>query len=475
VTAQERPFSVVGIGASAGGLEPLETLLQRLKPARLAYVVLQHLAPSNEHLLRDLLARKTALTVVNAENGVRLQPDTIYVAPPATEVVLTGGTLRLASMALSAAPRNSIDTLFRSLANELGSDSLAVVLSGTGADGTQGLKAIRAEGGVTFVQQPGTAEQPGMPTSALDTGMVDFCLSPAEIGDELMRLGAHPFVAQRRTAPSFDEGSVRKIFELLRKQSGVDFSTYKLATIERRLERRMAVQKVEAITDYLRLLEESRAELEALYGDLLIGVTAFFRDNGPFDALKTVVLPRVLEGRGPQTPIRIWVAGCATGEEPYSIGISILEFLENHPEGHRAQIFATDIDEEALAKARLGIYDKSIALNVSPERLQRFFVKHERGFQISRQVRDLVVFAKHNLGKDPPYSRLDLISCRNVLIYMQAPLQKKVLRTFHYSLNLEGFLMMGTSEAVGEADFFSLVDRKLKIWAKKNAQSRPRI
>jgi two-component system, chemotaxis family, CheB/CheR fusion protein len=473
VSGQARPFSIVGIGASAGGLQPLEALVERLKPGRLVYVVLQHLAASGDEkqdrLLRDLLARKTSLNVRNLEDKAKLEADTIYIAPPATEIVFTEGTVRVSA----AGSRNPIDTLFRSLAEGLGSEAIGVVLSGTGSDGAVGLKAIRAEGGVTFAQEPNTAEQSGMPLNALNTGVVDFCLGPAEIGDELLRLGNRPPGVPRPTGPMYDEQVVRQICELLHKRSGVDFGTYKLATIERRLERRMAVQKVEAIGDYFKLLENNRTEVAALYDDLLIGVTAFFRDSEPFEALKTIVLPRLLDDRSVHAPLRIWVAGCATGEEAYSIGMSILEHVGDRADGHRAQIFATDVDEDALVRARLGVYDKSIDLTVSPSRLQRFFVKHDRGYQISRQVRDMVVFARHNLGKDPPYSRLDLITCRNVLIYMQPPLQKKVLRTFHYSLNPDGFLLLGTSESVGEAEFFSLMDRKLKIWAKKNMHGRP--
>ncbi|MGZ4371443.1 MAG: CheR family methyltransferase, partial [Gaiellaceae bacterium] len=326
--------------------------------------------------------------------------------------------------------------------------------------------------GITFAQEPSTAGQSSMPQSAIDSGCADFCLSPAEIGDELMRLGAHPYVARKRPARFFSGEMLARFFEKLRRSFGVDFSSYKLGTIERRIARRMALQKLDKVEDYLTLIDSRSDELNLLYSDLLIGVTAFFRDGEPFEALKSVVFPRLIEDRSIEVPIRFWVPGCASGEEAYSIAICLCEYLDNRHAGFKVQIFATDIDDQALARARLAQYPKSIELDVSPERLQRFFARTEKGYQVSRLIRDMVVFAHHNLGKDPPFSRLDLISCRNVLIYMQPALQRKVLRVFHYALHSDAFLLLGTSESVGEAsDLFSLLDRKLKIYLKKNILS----
>ncbi len=297
-------------------------------------------------------------------------------------------------------------------------------------------------------------------------------MSPAEIGDELMRIGAHPLVAARRLPRLFRSDTLDQIFQALRHTFGVDFSGYKLSTIERRIARRMALLHLERATDCATRIEQDRAELGALYGDLLIGVTSFFRDQEPFVSLKVQVFQRLLANRGPGQPIRIWVAGCATGEEAYSIAITLLEVIDAQPSSHKIQIFASDINETALSKARQGIYPDSIELDVSADRLQRFFSKVESGYQVSRRVRELVVFAGHNLGKDPPFSKLDLVSCRNVLIYLQPALQKKVVRSFHYALNRDGFLLLGTSESVGDAtDLFSMVDRDRKLYTKKNVTS----
>ena len=469
----EKPpsFPVVGIGASAGGLDALETLTRRLSSDGMAYVVLQHLAPDHESLLTEILARCTSLRVVTISDKMALETNTIYVMPPDANVAVEGGLLRL-SPPSERIPRHSIDFFFRSLAAERGTAAIGVVLSGAGSDGTLGLKVIKEAGGITFAQEPATASHPSMPESALDAGCADYCLAPAEIGDELMRLSAHPFVARKRPQRLFSEAILAEIFGRLLRAFGVNFAAYKLATIERRIERRMALQKIERAEDYLKLLEGNFEELNILYGDLLIGVTGFFRDHEPFEALKAVVFPRLLDKRSTDAPIRIWVPGCATGEEVYSIAICLLEYLDGRPAGYRVQIFGTDIDDQALTRARLAVYPQSIEVDVSRERLQRFFSRVDKGYQLSRQVRDLVVFARHNLGKDPPFSRLDLVSCRNVLIYMQPPLQKKVLKIFHYALNPDAFLLLGSSESVGDAaNLFSLLERKLKIYLKKNAPS----
>src|SRR5581483_3347400 len=298
---------------------------------------------------------------------------------------------------------------------------------------------------------------------ALDTGFADYCLSPEEIGDELMRLSAHPYVARVERPQVFKKEPLQRIFGTLRDVFGVDFSAYKQSSIERRIERRMALQKLESLDDYARILEKNSVELNLLYHDLLIGVTSFFRDREPFEALKSVVFPRLFENRDQEIPLRIWVPGCSTGEEPYSIAMCLLEFLGERTGRQRIQIFGTDIDEQALERARVGIYPQNIEADVSPPRLQRFFARAEKGYQISRQIREMIVFARHNLGKDPPFSRLDFISCRNVLIYLQPQLQKKIIRVFHYGLNSSGMLLLGSSETVSD-DLFQLVDRKLRLY-----------
>jgi two-component system CheB/CheR fusion protein len=471
---EEKPsvaFPIVGIGASAGGLEALEALTRRLSRDGMAFIVIQHLAPSHESVLTDILSRCTQLKVVTIHDREQVEVNTIYVTPPGAELSLQQGELRVLQPS-GKVPRHSIDALFRSMAAELGPFAIGVVLSGAGSDGTLGLRAIKERGGITFAQDPATASQSSMPQSALDAGCADFTLSPEEIGDELMRLSAHPYVARKRPPRLFATETLAKLFEQLLRRFGVDFSSYKPSTLERRIQRRMALQKLEKIEDYLKLLETSAQELNLLYSDLLIGVTGFFRDREPFEILKTTVFPRLLERRSAHLPLRIWVPGCASGEEAYSIGICLLEYLEGQRADCKIQIFGTDIDDQALMRARQGIYPPSIELDLSPERLQRFFSRLERGYQVSQQLRDMVLFAHHSLGKDPPFSRLDVVSCRNVLIYMQPHMQQRVLRSFHYGLNPDAFLLLGTSESIGDAaDLFSLVDRKLKIYVKKNIPS----
>jgi two-component system CheB/CheR fusion protein len=460
-------FPVAGIGASAGGLEALEALTQRLAPDRMAFVVVQHLAPSHVSMLADILKRGTALRVLTIEYGMRLEPGVIYVAPPNVEVSLKGDELRVVAPDDASGRRHGIDAFFRSLARAAGPMAIGVVLSGSGTDGTLGLKAIKEEGGITFAQDPSTAAQTSMPQSAMDAGVADFAMAPAEIGLELVRLSAHPYIRSAPPTQFVDADGVSQVFTQLRLAHGVDFGLYKQNTIERRIARRMALHKIEDMGQYQALLAADAQELRNLYNDLLIGVTNFFRDSEPFDALKEIVFPRLFGGRPIDAPVRIWVAGCSTGEEAYSIAIALLEYLGDRAGAYRVQIFATDVDENALARARFAAYPPNIELDVSAERL--LFARTDKGYQVARGVRDLVVFARHNLGKDPPFSRLDLVTCRNVLIYLQAPLQRKVMRIFHYALNPDAFLLLGTSESVGDAaDLFSLLDRKLKVYAKKN-------
>lgn len=469
--AEQAKFPIVGIGASAGGLEALEALTSRLTADGMSFVILQHLAPGHESALANILARGTAMKVVTIRDGMPLEVDHIYVAPPNVDVALHQGVLCLiAQSADRRGPRLSIDAFLRSLAADQGARAIGVILSGAGTDGTLGLKAINEAGGITFVQEPSTAGQPSMPQSAVDAGCADFCLSPAEIADELMRLSKHPYVAAARPAKVFDDGVRTHLFILLRTAFGVDFGAYKLPTLERRIQRRMALHKLDHLADYVKYVQSNVAELNVLYSDLLIGVTGFFRDQEPFETLKTLVFPRLVENRNPDVPIRIWVAGCATGEEAFSLAICLLEFLGERAPNYSIQIFATDVEEQSLTRARLAVYPQNIALDVSPERLQRFFTHSDKGYQVHRAVRDMVVFARHNLTRDPPFSRIDLVSCRNVLIYLQPQLQKKVLRFFHYSLNPNGFLFLGTSETVGDgSDLFSLIDRKAKLYSKKES------
>lgn len=476
--AQDDPghdFFIVGIGASAGGLEALSALLSHITIDGAAFVVVQHLAPNQKSMLTELLGRASCLRVVTAEDGMAVQPNNIYVTPPNAELALLNSILHVFTPEATARPRLSIDAFFRSLAEDQGANAVGVVLSGTGTDGTFGLSAIKAAGGITFVQEPSTAKFDGMPRSALESGAADFCLSPQQIADEIPRLSKHPYLRKSLAIPQFQE-HLGKLAVLVRNAFGIDLTHYKPSTIERRIQRRMAVHRVEQIGTYLRICQRDRKELNALHNDLLINVTSFFRDGEPFDVLKNVVLSRLLEAKKEQDAFRVWVPGCSSGEEAYSIGICLLEVLEELEQQElklKVQIFATDVDSEALQQARRGIYPPNIATDVSPERLRKYFMKtHDGRYQICRRVRDMVVFSIQNLSRDPPFSKLDLVSCRNLLIYLQAGIQKKVLRILHYSLNPRGILLLGTSESVGEAsDLFSLIDRKNKLYLSKHVVS----
>ena len=347
------------------------------------------------------------------------------------------------------------------------------MLSGTGSDGTFGLRAIKEAGGITFAQDPVTAKYGGMPRSALESGWADFCLAPDAIAHELDTISRHPYLARAKPLVTQAEDGVSKLIVLMRAAFGNDLSYYKPTTIDRRIERRMALHKVEKLVDYVKFVQSNPDELRLLYKDMLIGVTSFFRDGEVFDALKTRVFPRLLENKETGSHIRIWVPACATGEEAYSFAIALLEYLDDRASEFRLQIFGTDVDEGAIQHARRGVYPENIMLDVSPARLHRFFVKRESDYQVARRVRDMVVFSSQNVTKDAPFSRLDLVSCRNLLIYLRSGMQKKVLRILHYALQPGGYMLLGTSETVGESsEYFSLVDRKNKIYARRSTVSK---
>ncbi|WP_394846060.1 PAS domain-containing protein [Pendulispora brunnea] len=463
-------FIIVGVGASAGGIEALAHLVGRLTLDHLALVVIQHLAPSHESFLAPLLARNSSIRVQTAEDGMRVEPNGIYVIPPNVNLAILSGVLHLMPPTPRPGPALSVDFFFRSLAEDQGSRAVGVVLSGTGTDGTLGLKAIKQAGGITFAQDPNTAKYDGMPRHALASGCVDFCLAPDAIAGELMSIGHHPYWHERAVPrPKTEFEGVSKLILLMRSMFGNDLTYYKPSTIERRIERRLALHKFERLEDYVKLAQSNPDEVRALYKDILISVTSFFRDTEAYEALRTRIFPRMLENKGPGSSIRIWVPASSTGEEAYSIAIALLEFLDDRAQEYRIQIFGTDVDENAISHARRGVYPENIVLDVTPEHLRRFFVKKDASYQISRRVRDMVVFSVQNITKDAPFSRLDLVSCRNLLIYLQPAMQKKVLRILHYSLNPNGFLLLGTSETVGDSpDLFSLVDRKNKLYAAKH-------
>jgi len=461
-------FFVVGIGASAGGLEAVSTLLRRTTVDGAAFVVVQHLAPNQSSMLTELLGRASILAVETVVDGVVIKPNHVYVSPPNAVLALDGATIRLVTPSLGARPEMPIDAFFRSLAENRGLKAMGVVMSGTGTDGTFGLAAIKASGGITFVQEPSSAKFDGMPRSAQESGSADFCLKPEDIADEILRVSEHPYL-HSVAPPQFDE-LVGNLAVLLKTAFGIDLAHYKRKTIERRIQRRMAVHRIERFDQYLRLCQSDPKELSDLHKDLLINVTSFFRDKEPFEILCRDVIPRLLEGKSENNALRIWVPGCSSGEEAYSIAMCVLDALEEKGVNVAVQIFGTDLDADAVQQARRGVYPQNIVADVSSERLRRFFIKSDDGhYQVARRVRDMVVFSVQNISRDPPFSRLDLISCRNLLMYLQPAIQKKVLRILHYSLKPAGFLMLGHSESVGEAaDLFALIDRNNRIYSAKH-------
>ncbi len=462
-------FPVVAIGASAGGLAAFHELLHALPTdSGMAFVLIQHLEPTHESALTGLLSKATAMPVVEVSDRMAVERNRVYVIPPNRKMTLRKGTLRLAPRSEPSGLQRPIDDFSIALAEEQGNAAIGVVLSGTGSDGTYGLEAVKAAGGVTFAQDPKTAQWPAMPMSAIAAGAADFVLSPRRIAAELARIGRHPYVAEAREAP---EGSdLDKICLILRASAGVDFRLYKQATVRRRIARRMALRKIASLSRYAQLLKQDRAEAQTLSDEIFINVTSFFRDPECFQALRKRVLAQLRVNRSQGEPIRIWVAGCSTGEEVYSIAMLLFEELGEPGSRTGIQFFGTDIQERAVEHARAGIYTEAAVAEVSPARLKRFFVQTEHGYRIQKFIRDLCVFARHDLARDPPFSKLDLISCRNVLIYMGAGLQKRVFSLFQYALKPGGFLFLGNSESIGgHSDAFTVDDQKHRIFVRKPA------
>jgi two-component system CheB/CheR fusion protein len=472
-------FPVVGIGASAGGLEAVTLLLKDLpQDTGMAFVLVQHLDPLHESSLTTLLSRATAMLVSEAREGMVVEPDHVYVIPPNKSMFIEQRVLHLLPRSKGGEIHAPVDYFFRSLAADRGGEAIGIVLSGTGKDGTLGMEEIKAAGGITFVQNEATAKYGGMPSSAGGSGSADYILPPQEIAKELTRISLHPHLGPARavetaTVAPADGEEFKLICTLLRNHSGVDFFHYKPATLRRRISRRMVLQKLETLREYAVFLRSSPSEVEALFQDILICVTSFFRDGKMFDVLKKKIFPKILKNRLPDTPIRLWSAGCSTGEEAYSMVIALVEFLEKEGVRCPIQLFGTDINETVLKRARTGIYPERIKDEVSPERLRRFFTKAGDGYRINKSIRDSCMFARQNLFEDPPFSHVDLITCRNVLIYFDAALQKKVLPVFHYALNPNGFLVLGTAESVGSfAELFGIADAKYRIYEKKFSHTR---
>ena len=476
---ERHPFPVVAIGASAGGLEAVTQLLQNLSPnTGMAYIYVQHLSPNHESILVALLSKITKMKVQNIEGMEKMVPNNVYVIPYNRDIEVRDGHIGLIPRPKNKSSNLSIDVLFSSLAETHKENVIGIVLSGAASDGTRGLMEIKEAGGITFAQDD-SAKFASMPQSAIAAGAVDFILSPKEIAKELVWMSKHPLLKRKaaKLPPPEDEiensdPNLKNILQFLVKKKSVDFSHYKMNTIKRRILRRMLIHKIKTLKEYTVFLTQKSNEVEMLYRDLLINVTDFFRDTDAFQYLKMTLLPQLLKRKAQGETIRIWVVACATGEEVYSIAMMLLEILDHKTNDIPFQVFASDLSAEAITEARNGEYSMSQLKNVSAKRIQRFFVKSKDKYRISKLLRNVCVFAQHNILRDPPFSRMDFISCRNLLIYMDAPAQKKIIETFHYSLNDDGCLILGKSETIGAStQLFSPLNKKLKIYSRKKSST----
>lgn len=466
---------IVAIGASAGGIEAFTELLKNL-PADtgMAFVLVQHLDPKHHSMLTEVVARQTKMPVQEAAHGMHVQANHVYVIPPNAIMSISDHTLQL-SPRPETGGQMTIDRFMRSLAEVQGNRAIGVILSGYGTDGTLGMCEIQAQGGVTFAQED--AKFDGMPRSAIAAGYVDYVLPPKGIARELTRIAGHPYIAAAEPADvevtSAADSGLGAILRTLRQSTNTDFTQYRQTTILRRIHRRMVVHKIDRIRDYAKFVQANPGEAKALYRDMLINVTSFFRTPQIFEALKTVVFPRILGSKEPDQAVRIWTAGCASGEETYSLAIALLEFLGSRASTVPIQLFGTDLSEAGIVKARMGVYPENIQEDVSPERLHRFFTKSENMYRISKNIRDMCIFAQHNVLDDPPFSQMDIVTCRNLLIYLEPPAQSRALSLFHYALRSGGFLVLGSSEGVVTAShLFAVEDRTAKIFSKKGLPAR---
>ncbi len=467
--AQELPgaaFPIVGIGASAGGLEAFEQFFRHIPPdCGMAFVLVPHLDPSHASLLSEILQRTTTMPVVEATDQMVLTPDRVHVIPPNRDMAIFHGTLQLSVPELPRGQRMPIDAFLRSLAEDQGEHAIGIILSGTGTDGTLGLRAILGSGGVALVQEPATAKYDGMPTSAIQAGYATHVL-PVEKMPQILLADMHSQAVQHEMPPTPTAASgMKRILMLLRSATGHDFSQYKKSTIGRRIERRMSQHNIEDTEVYARYLKEHPSEVQTLFKELLINVTSFFRDPEAFVSMKQDVLPQLLAGKPEDYVFRVWVAGCATGEEAYSIAILLREYMDETRQEFKVQIYSTDLDDDAIALARAGTYPPNISQDVHPERLRRFFIKEDTGYRVKKDIREMVVFAIQNVIKDPPFTRLDLLSCRNLMIYLEPELQNRLIPAFHYALKPGGVLFLSPSESIGNhPELFAPLNRKWKFY-----------
>jgi two-component system, chemotaxis family, CheB/CheR fusion protein len=450
----KQPIAVVGIGASAGGLEAFSQLLKNLPDdTGMAFVLIQHLDPKHKSTLTEILGRVTKIPVKQITQNITAVPNHVYAIPPNKYLHINKGKLILSERVKTDGTYLPIDFFFHSLGSDQKNKAIGIILSGTASDGTVGLKSIKAEGGLTFAQDELSAKYPGMPHSAIRSGNVDVILPPEKIAKELLRIAKHPYIAlnpksktekeneKEDNLEETKEDSLTELYSKLKKTAGVDFSNYKINTVKRRINRRMVINKIKKIEDYVKFVKEDKNEVMNLYHDLLINVTNFFRDPEVFEVLTNKIYPKLIKNNS-ENSLRIWVPGCATGEEVYSIAISLLEFLDKKASKFSIQIFATDISEPSIDRARAGIYPESIIAEIPPEIQKKYFNKLNGSYQVSKLLRELCIFARQDISKDPPFSKLDLISCRNLLIYLSPELQKKIIPIFHYALKPNAYLLL---------------------------------
>ncbi len=473
-------FPIIGIGASAGGLEALEQFLSNVpEKSGMAFIVIQHLDPTQKGMLPELLQRITSMKVYQVKDRMPVRINSVYVIPPNTSMSILNGVLHLFEPVESRGLRLPIDFFFRSLADDRKDLSIGVILSGMGSDGNIGLRAIKEKNGLVMVQDPSDAKFDSMPRSAIDAVTIDIVAAARELPARLVECLKHmPAIRSDLSAEVKDKSSLEKIIILLRNQTGNDFSLYKKNTLYRRIERRMSVHKIDRIVSYVHFLQGNPKEVEILFKELLIGVTNFFRDAPVWEKLKEKVLPAIISRQQPGSILRAWIPGCSTGEEAYSLAIVFKEALakSNQHGGPSLQIFATDIDTDAIDIARKGLFPANIAADVSPDRLDRFFILSEEGYRIKTEIREMVVFAQHNIILHPPFTRIDILSCRNLLIYLDTELQKKLIGMFYYSINPDGIMLLGSSETLGNQNhLFTPVDSKLKIYKRTLSSHLPEL
>jgi chemotaxis methyl-accepting protein methylase len=472
---QDPPFPIAGIGASAGGLEALEQFLGHVpEGSGMAFVIVQHLDPTHKGIMPELLQRATSMEVFQVRDRMRVRPECVYVIPPNKDMSILHGVLHLFEPTAPRGLRLPIDLFLRSLAEDRQERSIGVILSGMGSDGTMGLRAIKEKGGLALVQEPASAKFDSMPRSAIDAGLADLVAPAEELPGKIIAFLRHTIQITKTDTPleQKEQSALEKIFILLRSRTGHDFSMYKKNTLYRRIERRMGIHQIDRIASYVRYLQENPQEVELLFKELLIGVTSFFRDPSVWEQLRGEALPALLADRPDGGVIRAWSIGCSTGEEAYSLVIAFKEALEQVKSrgSFTLQIFATDLDRDAIDKARQGVYPANITADVSPERLRRFFIKDENGYRVNKEIRESVTFATQNAIMDPPFTRLDILICRNLLIYLTPELQKKLLPLFHYSLNPGGILFLGSSETIGTfTDLFATLNIKSRIFWRRES------